>query len=161
MFCFLKLANQMNLFLSDIAFKALQISMASEYVSVWPINRIFGKDFSHAGRELQHCWSFSCWNRGRALLLQLPNIIEYCIWIIIRRGYRANNSHAIICVRSKSTSKSVRQTTWNYPFPPRRNWPHWRGSGTRNAVWVSRPPFFFSTKKAYSVIGRHRDSNKK
>ena len=61
--------------------------MASEYVSIWPTNSIFGKDFTHAGRESQQPVQVEGFPMGTvggggggggggALFLQLPHRLK-------------------------------------------------------------------------------------
>ena len=80
--------------------------------------------------------------------------IEYCIKLIIPRWYRANNSTQKFWVCSKSTSKSVHQTPWNDPSPPRKNRPHHKGEwDTQSLLEVSSAILsFFDMAKGISWL---------
>ena len=68
-------------------------------------------------------------------------------WICFYLTGRSTNNIFLSCIR-KDFSHAGRElqqvevkTTWNDLSPPRKNRPHWRRNGTRNAFWVSCPPF--------------------
>ena len=161
--CFSKLAKQIKFqfyFCRILHLRPFQLSIGSEYVSVWwgglqiAYSFVVGKDLSHTGINLQQVEAFHVWTIGAivsAVPAQANKIIDYGIFrwsFSADKGPISPPQNNFVFV----PNWLLNLTTWNDLYLPHKNQPDWRGSGTRNIFRVSCLPFcLVTTEKAHYI----------